>query len=272
MSQTQQSVTELFSRYLHRQMAAHAEGLGMADPDGQVVPHEAAPMQPVDPQLAWEDALAVWPLLHARSAREVASSAAELLADEIPPDWPSLVAALEPAVALAFCIGNFPQMVRHLQPLLADTDPIALRSHADHGNPSKRPIIVPPTLVQWANSQRHYPQLFVAAGVLRLARRFEEASDLLGSKREVPAAWRLLRANEEAALAWQRGDAEEALSLWQSQKTSVPVLFNRGMASLFLGRVTDAQTSLGQAVAQLPETSAWHHLGHLYLALIAARA
>ena len=47
MSQTPQSLTELFSRYLHRQIVAQAEGLGLSDPDGQVVPHEAVPMQPV---------------------------------------------------------------------------------------------------------------------------------------------------------------------------------------------------------------------------------
>jgi hypothetical protein len=52
MSQTSRSVTELFRQYLRRQMAAHAEGLGFADPDGLVVPHEAVPVQPVDPRLA----------------------------------------------------------------------------------------------------------------------------------------------------------------------------------------------------------------------------
>ena len=47
----------------------------------------------------------------------------------------------------------------------------------------------------------------------------------------------------------------------------MPVLFNRGMAALFLGRRDEAVAALTQAVAALPDTSAWHHLGHLYLAL-----
>ncbi len=81
-----------------------------------------------------------------------------------------------------------------------------------------------------------------------------------------------MRANEEAALAWHRGQTEEALAAWQAQKASVPVLFNRGMAALFLGRSAEAQASLTEAVTQLPDTSAWHHLGHLYLALAAARS
>jgi hypothetical protein len=260
MSQTSRSVTELFRQYLGRQMAAQAEGLGFADPDGQVVPHEAAPVQPVDPRLAWEDALAVvrW------SKRGEAPVAA--LRWETPPDWPGLVAAQEPAIALAFCVGNFPQMVRNLQPLLSGGDLTALRQ-----TPT-RPANVPPALLQWANTVRGYPQLLLAASVLRLSRRFDEAHALLKAPGKTPAEWQALRANEEAALAWHRGDAEEALTLWQAQKPSVPVLFNRGMAALFLGRPAGAGTALEQAVAQLPETSAWHHLGHLYLALTAVRS
>jgi hypothetical protein len=51
----------------------------------------------------------------------------------------------------------------------------------------------------------------------------------------------------------------------------VPVLFNRGMAALFLGDAAEARTCLNQAVQQLPEESAWHHLGRLYLALAESR-
>lgn len=257
MSQTSRSVTELFKQYLHRQMAAQAEGLGFADPDGLAVPHEAVPMQPVDPRLAWEDALAVM-----RWSRNEDASTPEPRG-EAPPDWPGLVAALEPAIALAFCVGNFPQMVRNVQPLLAGGDLAALPQTPP------RPAIAPPALLEWASTVRSYPQLFMAVGVLRLARRFEEASELLNSKKAVPAEWRALRDNEEAALAWHRGDSDEALALWQNQKPRLPVLFNRGLAALFLGRADEARIALEKAVSQLPETSAWHHLGHLYLTLTA---
>jgi hypothetical protein len=43
------------------------------------------------------------------------------------------------------------------------------------------------------------------------------------------------------------------------------------MACLFLGRPQEAQEGLRLAVAELPETNAWHHLGQLYLALAASR-
>ncbi len=111
--------------------------------------------------------------------------------------------------------------------------------------------------------------MLLAAGVLRLAHQFDEAADLL--RRKPPSEWQAAHANEEAALAWHRGRAEEAAALWRRQPESVPVLFNRGMAALFLGDAATARTSLDQAAAALPETGAWHHLARLYLALAAAR-
>jgi tetratricopeptide (TPR) repeat protein len=106
--------------------------------------------------------------------------------------------------------------------------------------------------------------------VRRLARAYEAAAELLEQGPAVPAEWQQAWQNERAALAWHRGSAEEALALWQEQADSVPALFNRGMASLFLGRPEEARASLGLAVAALPDNSSWHHLGQLYLALAAA--
>jgi tetratricopeptide (TPR) repeat protein len=74
-----------------------------------------------------------------------------------------------------------------------------------------------------------------------------------------------------AALAWHRGEADKALALWEKQEPLAPVLFNRGMAAVFLGRTDLARASLDAAVAQLPETSAWHHLARLYATLAMVR-
>jgi tetratricopeptide (TPR) repeat protein len=253
-------LSDLFTRYLRRQAEAHAQGLGYAEPAGEVVPHEAVPVQPVDPQRAWDDALAV--VRH--------FPAAALPADLTAPDWPALVLVQEPAVALAFCLGNFPQLVRNLHPLLAGDLP-ALRQAPPPAvrGPSSSPLRVgpAPALVEWAAHSRGYPQVLLAAGLLRLTHRFAEAQELLRRAGEAPAPWRAVRANEEAALAWHAGRAEEALALWREQEASVPVHFNRGMAALFLGQPAAARPALAQAVAALPESSAWHHLGHLYLTL-----
>jgi hypothetical protein len=255
--QTPDSLANLFTRYLQRQITAQAEGLAIADPDGQALPHEAAPVQPVDPRLAWEDALAV--VRHFPKARDEARWS-------VPPEWPALVAGQEPAIALAFCVGNYPQMVRNLHPLLAGGDLTLL------GSPPSRLACAPAALLQWATQTHEFPQILLAASVLRLVRRFDEAADLLQAKAGVPVVWEPVCANEEAALLWHRGRGEEALAHWHKQKACAPILFNRGMAALFLGRVSEARTALTAAVEQLPETSAWHHLGHLYLALAAARS
>ncbi|HMC64247.1 MAG TPA: hypothetical protein VKI65_04850, partial [Gemmataceae bacterium] len=46
-----------------------------------------------------------------------------------------------------------------------------------------------------------------------------------------------------------------------------PVLFNQGMAALFLGRSAEAHSPLSRAVSQLSDENGWHHLGKLYVAL-----
>ena len=45
------------------------------------------------------------------------------------------------------------------------------------------------------------------------------------------------------------------------------VLFNRGMARLFEGRIAEARPLLQKAIDALPETSGWHALARLYLAV-----
>jgi hypothetical protein len=52
---------------------------------------------------------------------------------------------------------------------------------------------------------------------------------------------------------------------------TAPAQFNRGMAALFTDRPAAARPLLKAAIAQLPESSAWHHLGRLYLTLAEMR-
>jgi hypothetical protein len=177
-----------------------------------------------------------------------------------------LVASQEPAIALAFAVGNFPQLVRHVQPILQAAELADLRPTGG------RPIALP-ALVAWATEQTTYPEVLLAVGALRLGRRFEAAEQLLTRLRpDVPAEWQAALGNEEAALAWHSGRGEEALKLWQSLPDSVPVQFNRGMAALFTGNAALARESLQQVVPHLSEDSAWHHLGQLYLALAESRS
>jgi tetratricopeptide (TPR) repeat protein len=250
----QPSLQELLADYLRRQTAAHGAGVGPAAAGGEVEPFEAVPAQPVDPRLAWDEARAV--LRYFASADEARSCQA-------PVEWPALVAGREPAAALAFCVGNFPQLVRALHPLLHAADLRALREAP--GRPSAVPVLLDQAA---ADREQPFPQVLVTLGGLRLARQFDRAEALLRRRRgRVPAEWAAAWANEEAALTWHRGRAEEAAALWQAQADSAPVLFNRGMAALFLGRPAEARPALRRAAGQVPEDSGWHHLARLYLAL-----
>jgi hypothetical protein len=237
------NVADLLTRYLARQTESASQGLGFADLGG-ATPYDAVPIQPVEPRQAWKDAVA----------------AAPAATWEVPPTWPTIVAQQEPAVAIAFCLGNYPQIVRHVHPLLSG-EPVALRQEVTDATLS-------PELVAWSAKATTDPARLLAAGVLRLARHFDRAAELLVSVRD--SAWIATRDSEAAALAWHRGESEKALSMWVALEPTPTVLFNRGMALLFLGRNAEAVEPLAAAVAALPETSAWHHLASLYLTLARA--
>lgn len=248
------TLSDLLARYLQQQVTDHQDGLGFADSTDEVVPYEAVPAQPVEPRLAWDEALMALRCFQAN-----------IQTSSVPPEWPVLVASHEPMLALAFAAGNFPQLVRNLQPLLQAADLTAVRSQSGRAASA-------PALVEWAAQQTQAPQLLLAVGALRLARHFERAAELLTRhEASVPMEWQSAWANEKAALAWHRGDADEAAALWSKQADSAPVLFNRGMAALFQGQPAEARSSLTEAVRCLPEDSAWHHLGRLYLALAEMR-
>jgi tetratricopeptide (TPR) repeat protein len=253
------SLTDLLTRFLQQRAAAHAAGTAFAQPAGEVEPHEAAPAQPVDARLALDEAVAVVRFYDSTGTPRKWTA---------PADWSNLVVASEPAAALAFCVGNFPQLVRNVQPLL---HPEGLKRLAPNGGRS----LALPGLLAWvaaAEIRKQVPEALLAAGALRLARNFESAATLLKEiATAAPASWQAALANEQAALAWHRGQTAEAARLWQAQADSVPVRFNRGMAALFLGQKASARTELHAAVAQLPEDSSWHHLGRLYLALAESR-
>lgn len=241
------TVNDLFARYLDSQIDAARQGLGYPEDLGGVVPHDTTPVQPIDPKLAWGDATAALVGSEMKGAT--------------PPDWPSLVNQQEPAVALAFALGNYPQQVRHIQALLTGS-PVALRETTTVG-------ALRPDLIEWATARTDEAERLLAAGVLRLARQYDAAADLLALP--VGEGLQAAHANEQAALLWHKGNHTAALLLWRSLPESAPVLFNLGMASLFTGDVAEAKASLEKAAKALPEQSAWHHLAGLYLAMASAQ-
>jgi tetratricopeptide (TPR) repeat protein len=248
----QPNLTELLAGYLAKQ--ADAQGLGIATYDGEVTPYEVGPVQPLDPKLAWDEALAV--LAFYGSATTPRRQA--------PPHWSHLVAGHESIVAIAFCTGNFPQLMRNLHAILAQPNVAEFRPSV--GRPASAS-----DLTGWVADiaqKKQYPQMLLALGTLRLAKHFEAADAFVRAHdADIPAEWRVGWENEKAAVAWHSGRFDEARATWDALEPTVPVLFNRGMAALFAGDVSAAKRHLDAVIAKLPTTSAWHHLGRLYLIL-----
>ncbi|MBM4072550.1 MAG: hypothetical protein FJ271_27010 [Planctomycetes bacterium] len=244
---SQPGLAGLAARYLNQQLHAEALGLGRHDSASEVELFEAGPVQAIDPRPAWQGANVVLPFFAAAAPVRV------------PACWGQLVAAQEPAVALAFCAGNYPQLMRDWH-LLLHHDKLA-----DLCPQPAAPLSI--DLEEWIKPMRAaaaFPDVILALGCLRLARQFESAGDLLKTVK-VPAPWRGAWANEAAAIDWHQGKHGDALAAWNKQEASVPVLFNRGMSSLFLGKKKQAEDAFLQANSRLPESSSWYHLGQLYL-------
>src|SRR3954467_1931845 len=153
----QPKLGDLLARYLERQAEAHAAGV--ATETGEVTAYEAGPVQPIDPKLAWDQ------------ARTALACEGPPVQTKAPPQWSALVASHEPAVALAFCAGNFPQLVRNFHMILQHADLTALRPVPG------RPVAAP-ELTEWAGevaAKKQVPQMLLALGALRLAKQFGEA-------------------------------------------------------------------------------------------------
>src|SRR5947209_18221959 len=113
----QPALADLFTGYLREQISRQAAGLAATDSTGEVVPFEAVPVQPMDAGLAWDEAVAVAPYFQPQSKTPTWL---------VPPDWATMVSSQEPAAALAFSFGNYPQLVRNLHALFHPSDLSAL--------------------------------------------------------------------------------------------------------------------------------------------------
>src|SRR5438105_4067544 len=153
----QPALAELMARFLNRQAAAHAAGIAIAGSGGEAVPYEAVPVQPVDPRLAWDGAGEAIRCFQPEPALQV---------KQAPAEWATLVAGHEPAGAIAFCAGNFPQLVRDIHTLLSAKDLSKLC-------PGPGRVLCVDGITSWAAQLAQTNQrldVLLAAGVCRLAR------------------------------------------------------------------------------------------------------
>ncbi|MFM8270800.1 MAG: hypothetical protein ACKODX_00475 [Gemmata sp.] len=230
------SIEALMTRFLANRSDASAVEPG----ESEVEPYEVAAGFRVDPRAAWLDA----------TSHLTTATAGTV---PLPPEWATLVGQPSSAFALPMAAGHFPQRVKDLQPLLTRFKPDELRPAGTLG-----PLPGFASLRAWlAKNGSAHPR--VAAGLARTLGDFDTAAGLLAG---VSGA-----ANELAALNWQTGACAEALATWDALPESPAVHFNRGMARLFLGRTAEARDPLQKAVDAIPETSGWHALARLYLAV-----
>lgn len=247
-------IADLLAGFLARHAEDRAAGIPES-PGHDAIPHEAAAFPMVEPRVAWDEALQALQLLDGEKSN---------IKPKPPADWANIVMSPITLSALPFASGNFPQLVRDLPALLkptrrSDLQPKPEQSLAAHGAE---------IMAAQAIEKRQIPEALAAIGALRLARQFDTAIAQLESLRpHVPARWQTAFANEEAALAWQQGDAVRADAMWANLPESAPVLFNRGMSALFSDRPDQARAELTKAIALLSEDNAWHHLARLYLAM-----
>lgn len=245
------NMNDMLKEYLQRRSSAHGDGIATLEA-GDVEPYDAVPAQVLDPKQAWDEATAV--LTHFDENSAIKS----------PTDWAQLVSAVDAAVAVPMAAGHFPQSVRDLNRLARSVPPTELPTES--GSPIQIDGIE--TWLRGVEKSASGVEALLAVGVLRALRQFGRADKLLTKiEKTLPAKLRSAWTNEKAALLWSCGPRAEALTMWNSLPDSAPVLFNRGVAALFLGDKGAAKSALTAAVTQIDESSGWHHLGRLYLAL-----
>ena len=244
---TPPSLTDLLVGFVNRPVdaaAIEAEAGAM----GEVEPHEVAVGFRVDPRLAWKEGIGALEAFGLPVPKTTA-----------PAEWAAVVVRHDSIAAQPFALASYPQRVRDLSALLQAKELSAFRPKGD-----SRPATA---LHNWVKKQdADLSARLLTAAVLRAAHDYDAAAEVL-DKAEASACVE----NERAALLWQRGEWEKAAAIWERIPDSAVVWFNRGMAALFLNQSGKARECLKKAVASLPESSGWHHLGSLYLALAEIR-
>jgi hypothetical protein len=249
----QPTLADLMTRFLATRSDAAAAAV---EPAGtEVEPHEVAAGFRVEPRTAWVDATATLP-------GPVGA---------VPTEWATLTGLPTAVYAVPMAAGNYPQRVRDVSPLLARFDPTDLRPSAG-STPAPGLSGLRAWVVREAK-KRTAASALLAAGVARAAGELDWSAELLADAEALcMGEFRERWENERAALDWQRGDAEDALARWQGMSGTPTVLFNRGMALLFLGRTAEARTALSAAIDALPDGTSWRDLAELYRTLADIRS
>ncbi|HQR42685.1 MAG TPA: hypothetical protein PLX97_08370 [Gemmatales bacterium] len=233
MNTTHPRWQDLLTKLLHQE---HVD-----EPVSEVEPYQAQPALGLDLGLAWNDAVLPGLLLADGELR---------LASRYPGAW---AAARHQALTGPFpcCIGLAPQFLQSIQGILNNATAFLQQPVVNQtGNM---------TAEQTLDNKTPLSQLAIA----RLAGDHGKAAELIPQ-----LDGELLQQNERAAQLWLEGDRVAARQQWDSLDDSQPVIaFNQGLAALVAGDTRRGRECLTRAAKGFSDTTGWHHLAELYLAL-----
>jgi hypothetical protein len=210
----------------------------------EVEPYQAQPALGMDLTLTWREALLPALLL---SEETVPVSA------HFPAAW-SAARYVDLLTPFPCCIGMAPQFLQQIQALLENSQHFFVQTL-----PVSRPrFTAEPTL----DSKTVISQLAVA----RLAGDHDKSRELI-----TQLAVSELQKNELGAQHWLEGDRDTAAMIWNELPADHPVIaFNQALAALSSKDAKQGKACLQRAIDGFDESTGWHHLSELYLALAEA--
>ncbi|QEL16160.1 tetratricopeptide repeat protein [Limnoglobus roseus] len=229
----QPSLADLTSRFLARPAALET--------DTSVEPHEVMAGFTADARTTWTEATAAAKFLGVKD-----------LPATLPGEW-AAHSRQASAEFLPLAIGHFPQQVRDINSLISPAKKLSTTTESRGWTATSAKSPLANALLQAASA--------------RVGGNYAEAERLLAQAETLAdETAKTVVENERAALLWQQGQRTAAVAIWKQSDNRVSA-FNLGMAALANGQKSEAHAHLNAAAEQLPESSGWHHLARLYLAL-----
>lgn len=224
---------DLLARMLEQE---HAEV-----PTSEVELYQAQPALGLDLSMAWNEAILPGQLL---------SEDMPQVSARFPSAW-NAVRHVSFAAPFPCCIGMAPQFLQKIDSILENA-----QTFFEQELPSMPAGVTAETAL---DNKTTLSQLAIA----RLAGDTEQVNRLIAD-----LDGETLQKNELAAQLWLAGQRGEAKEAWDNLDGNHPVIaFNQGLAALASQDAARGRERLAKAVSGFDQTTGWHHLAELYLAV-----
>lgn len=241
---TPKALREMFTRLLQNRVQQALKGILPPDEGETVLPHSSLTGIAIDPANAWKESQ-----FCLKSALGKAPSSIPCV-----PGWVGFIQSMGSFSAMPMASGHFPQAMKNLWDL-----PEGLSGESSWNTGASLP-----ELEGWVNHPKQsVARHLIATGTCRLSGEHDLAKKYLDAiERDISGE---AFQNEMGALEWARGSHKSARACWEKAESLPMACFNLGLACLADGSKNKATHHFQQAVAAIPSTSGWHHLGELYL-------